>query len=113
MPSLRQIRSRIRSVQNTEKITRAMQMVASVKMRRAQLAAMASRSYTEKLSTMLSNLVSMSDGDLDETNPLLEVRNEENVTLIHITPDRGLCGALPGNLNRQANDFLRQSQETK
>tara|TARA_Y100000590_G_scaffold464094_1_gene632661 strand:- start:66389 stop:67189 length:801 start_codon:yes stop_codon:yes gene_type:complete len=90
-----------------------MQMVASVKMRRAQLAAMASRSYTEKLSTMLSNLVSMSDGDLDETNPLLEVRNEENVTLIHITPDRGLCGALPGNLNRQANDFLRQSQETK
>lgn len=113
MPSLRQIRSRIRSVQNTEKITRAMQMVASVKMRRAQLAAMASRSYTEKLSTMLSNLVSMSDGDLDETNPLLEVRNEKNVTLIHITPDRGLCGALPGNLNRQANDFLRQSQETK
>ena len=76
MPSLRQIRSRIRSVQNTEKITRAMQMVASVKMRRAQLAAMASRSYTEKLSTMLSNLVAMSGGDLEET--ILYLNSEMN-----------------------------------
>jgi len=113
MPSLRQIRSRIRSVQNTEKITRAMQMVASVKMRRAQLAALASRSYTERLSIMLSNIVTMSRDDLDEVNPLLQVRDEQNVTLIHITPDRGLCGALIGNVNKQASDYLMHSQKTK
>jgi F-type H+-transporting ATPase subunit gamma len=113
MPSLRQIRSRIRSVQNTEKITRAMQMVASVKMRRAQLAALASRSYTERLSIMLSNIVTMSRDDLDEVNPLLQVRDEQNVTLIHITPDRGLCGALIGNVNKQASDYLIHSQKTK
>jgi F-type H+-transporting ATPase subunit gamma len=113
MPSLRQIRSRIRSVQNTEKITRAMQMVASVKMRRAQLAALASRSYTERLSIMLSNIVTMSRDDLDEVNPLLQIRDEQNVTLIHITPDRGLCGALIGNVNKQASDYLIHSQKTK
>lgn len=90
-----------------------MQMVASVKMRRAQLAALASRSYTERLSIMLSNIVTMSRDDLDEVNPLLQVRDEQNVTLIHITPDRGLCGALIGNVNKQASDYLIHSQKTK
>ena len=104
MPSLRQIRRRIRTVQNTGKITRAMEMVAAVKMRRAQQATMAARPYAEKMAELLSHLAGMpSDQD---PHPLLQNRPIERVTLVHVTPDRGLCGALPGNLNRRAASFI-------
>ena len=111
MPNLRQIRRRIRTVQNTGKITRAMEMVAAVKMRHAQGAVLAARPYSEKMAGLLSNLAGMPQDD--EPHALLQSRPIERVTLVHITPDRGLCGALPGSLNRQAGSFiLEEGSET-
>ena len=104
MPSLRQIRRRIRTVQNTGKITRAMEMVAAVKMRRAQQATMAARPYAEKMAELLSHLAGMPSDE--DPHPLLRNRPIERVTLVHVTPDRGLCGALSGNLNRRAGAFI-------
>ena len=110
MPNLRQIRRRVRSVQNTQKITRAMEMVASVKMRRAQQAVLASRPYAEKIAGLLANLAAMPREDEEQPHPLLESREVRRATLVHITPDRGLCGALPGNLNRRGGGFIVESQ---
>jgi F-type H+-transporting ATPase subunit gamma len=110
MPSLRQLRRRVRSVQNTQKITRAMQMVASVKMRRAQQAVLASRPYSDKMAALLSDLAAMPQADQEEPPRLLERRDPQRITLLHITPDRGLCGALPGNLNRRGGAFILESQ---
>lgn len=98
----------MRTVQNTGKITRAMEMVAAVKMRHAQTAVQAARPYAEKMAELLSNLAGMPQDD--EPNPLLQSRPIERVTLVHITPDRGLCGALPGSLNRQAGNFIHEGQ---
>ena len=98
----------MRTVQNTGKITRAMEMVAAVKMRHAQTAVQAARPYAEKMAELLSNLAGMPQDD--EPNPLLQSRPIERVTLVHITPDRGLCGALPGSLNRQAGNFIIEEQ---
>ena len=104
MPNLRQIRRRIRTVQNTGKITRAMEMVAAVKMRRAQQATLAARPYAEKMAELLSHLAGMPRDE--ETHPLLQDRPIQRITLVHLTPDRGLCGALPGALNRRAGSFI-------
>lgn len=104
MPSLRQIRRRIRTVQNTGKITRAMEMVAAVKMRRAQQSVLAARPYAEKMAELLSHLAGMPSDE--DPHPLLQTRPINTVTLVHVTPDRGLCGALPGNLNRRAASFI-------
>ena len=98
----------MRTVQNTGKITRAMEMVAAVKMRHAQTAVQAARPYAEKMAELLSNLAGMPQDD--EPNPLLQSRPIERVTLVHITPDRGLCGALPGSLHRQAGNFIIEEQ---
>ena len=94
----------MRTVQNTGKITRAMEMVAAVKMRRAQTAVLAARPYAEKMADLLSDLAGMPQDD--DPNPLLQTRPIERATLVHITPDRGLCGALPSSLNRQAGNFI-------
>ena len=87
-----------------------MQMVASVKMRRAQQAVLASRPYSDKMVALLANLAAMPQEDQEETPRLLERRDPKRITLIHITPDRGLCGALPGNLNRTGGAFMLESQ---
>jgi F-type H+-transporting ATPase subunit gamma len=106
MPNLRQIRRRIRSVQNTAKITRAMEMVAAVKMRRAQQAVLATRPYAEKMSGLLANLAAMPP-DEEGTHPLLQRRDVVRATVVHVTPDRGLCGSLPGAMNRHVGSFLQ------
>ena len=105
MPSLRQIRRRIRSVQNTAKITRAMEMVAAVKMRRAQEAVLATRPYAEKMTGLLADLAAMPPDDPAEVHPLLQRREVKRLSVVHVTPDRGLCGALPGTLNRNVATF--------
>ena len=109
MPSVRQIRRRIRSVQNTAKITKAMQMIAASKMRRAQDRVFASRPYSEKMLQVLANLAGAGSGD-EGTQPLLERREAQKITLLHITPDRGLTGGLISNLNRRAAQFLLQEK---
>ena len=105
MPSLRQIRRRIRSVQNTAKITRAMEMVAALKMRRAQEAVLATRPYAEKMTGLLADLAAMPPDDPAEVHPLLQRREVKRLSVVHVTPDRGLCGALPGSLNRNVATF--------
>lgn len=110
MPSVRQIRGRIRSVTNTSRVTRAMQMVAASKMRRAQEAVVSSRPYADKLRSVLGGVVGSSAGDSDSTHPLLERRPVDRVLLLEISPDRGLAGGMPGNVSRAAGEFVRGQQ---
>src|SRR3990172_13170533 len=106
--TLRQIRRRIRSIQSTAKITRAMELVAASKMRRAQSRALAGRPYAEKMRWVLADLAEMVPLQDPETlHPLLRRREEvKAIEVIHITPDRGLCGGLPAHLNRRVATFV-------
>ncbi len=108
MGTLRQIRRRIRSIQSTAKITRAMELVAASKMRRAQGNALAARPYAEKLRWVLADLAETLPLLDPETLPPLLRRHPEvrTVELILITPDRGLSGGLPATLNRRAAQFI-------
>ncbi|MFI5273413.1 MAG: ATP synthase F1 subunit gamma [Ktedonobacterales bacterium] len=100
MASAREIRRRIRSVKNVAQITRAVQMVASSKMRRAQERVLASRPYSEQLVRLLSRLSSQAEGQ--EDLPLMRSRPVRRVGIVVITPDKGLAGALSSNVNRRA-----------
>src|SRR5690349_21390588 len=99
MPSTRDIRRRIRSVKNTAQITKAMQMVAASKMRKAQQAALAGRPYAGLMNKVLTE-VSRHAGDF--THPLMELRPGNRVGIILVSTDKGLCGALNSNLLREA-----------
>lgn len=103
--NVRTLRRRIRSVQNTAKITKAMQMIAASKMRRAQQLSVAGRPYSEKMQAVLANVAAQST-DIEEANPLLTKREVKRIEVIHVTPDRGLCGGLPSNLNRSLGQFI-------
>src|ERR1700757_2100312 len=94
------IRRRIRSVKNTAQITKAMQMVAASKMRKAQQAALAGRPYAGQMNKVLAE-VSRHAGDF--SHPLMEAREGNRVALIVVSSDKGLCGALNSNLLREAN----------
>src|SRR5271168_2872651 len=102
MPSTRDIRRRIKSVKNTAQITKAMQMVAASKMRKAQMAALAGRPYANLMNEVLSALVSESK---DFSHPMLEKREVKKRCLIIISTDKGLCGGLNSNLMREAAKF--------
>src|SRR5678815_3630550 len=88
---LKEVRNRIKSVQSSQQITKAMKMVSAAKLRRAQDAIIQMRPYAKKLQEVLSNIVSNSDGDVSIA--LAEQRPVEKALLIVITSDRGLCGA--------------------
>lgn len=105
MPTIRQLKRRITSVKNTAKITNALQLVAASKMRRAQDRALQAQPYAEKLRVVLAGLAKTSSGDQETAHPLLEVRPVRTVGILHITPDRGLCGGLNANLNRSVATF--------
>ena len=99
MPSTRDIRRRIKSVKNTAQITKAMQMVASSKMRKAQLAALAGRPYAKLMNQVMGNVVA----DAAEfSHPLMQKREVRKRAVILITTDKGLCGALNSNITREA-----------
>jgi F-type H+-transporting ATPase subunit gamma len=98
MANTREIRRRIKSIKNTAQITKAMQMVAAAKMRRAQQAAIAGRPYAHMLDEIAANLAAAGS---DFTHPLLEVREVKKVGVIVISTDKGLCGALNTNLFRE------------
>jgi F-type H+-transporting ATPase subunit gamma len=93
---LKEVRNRIKSVQSTQQITKAMKMVSAAKLRHAQDAIVQMRPYAQKLQEMLSNIVSNIDGG--SSMKLAEERNVEKVLLIVITSDRGLCGAFNSNI---------------
>lgn len=99
MATAREIRRRIRSVKNVAQITRAVQMVASSKMRRAQDRVVSSRPYSDELMKLVARLANQA-GD-EEDLPLMTSRPVKRVGVVVISPDRGLAGGLPGNINRR------------
>lgn len=108
MPSPREIRRRIRSVKNMSQITRAMEMVAASKMRRAQDRVTSGRPYSERLREVLGDLASLQlDAEQMKEFPLLERREVKRTAVILITPDRGLSGALTSNLLRRTAQYIR------
>ncbi len=106
MATLRDIRRRIRSVQSTQKITRAMKLVAAAKLRRAQERIMAARPYAVRMSELMSNLVVRAEAD---RHALLSRRAGGRKRLVVITADKGLCGAFNSNILRASLQFLREA----
>ena len=107
MSSLRALRRRIRSVQNTQQITKAMEMVAAAKLRRAQVRAQAARPYAARITGMLDNLAGAA-AELD--HPLFKAREVRRTALVLLTADRGLCGAFNSTLVRAAEHRLRAAE---
>jgi F-type H+-transporting ATPase subunit gamma len=108
MPSLKDLRSRIGSVKQTQKITSAMKLVAASKLRRAQEQAEASRPYAERMSDMLANL-SASVADVEGAPPLLAGTGRDDVHLLVVaTADRGLCGGFNSSIARGARNRIRE-----
>jgi F-type H+-transporting ATPase subunit gamma len=103
---LKEVRNRIKSVQNTQQITKAMKMVSAAKLRKAQEGIVQMRPYARKLQEVLSNIVSGSDGE--GSSRLSVERPEEKVLLIVITSDRGLCGAYNANIIKLAKATIKE-----
>jgi F-type H+-transporting ATPase subunit gamma len=109
MPSLIDIRRRIRSVKNTQQITKAMKMVSAAKLRRAQDRVIASRPYAALLRKVLGNVAAAVAADEQEDqNPLLARREEKRVLLVMITGDKGLAGAFNTNIIKGAQRFFAE-----
>lgn len=107
----REIRRRIRSIKNTAQITRAMEMVAASKMRRAQQAVLAARPYAERIRAMLGDLAAMTSPQEEvRAFPLLQRRPIRRIQLILVTSDRGLAGSLNTNVIRRAVDFMTRER---
>ncbi len=105
MANIRLIRRRIRGVQGVVKITRAMEMIATSKMRRTQQRGLAGRPYSEKISQVLADLAALPQAG-EVLHPLLQRRPVKKIAIVHITPDRGLCGGLNTNINRKTASFI-------
>jgi len=103
---LKEVRNRIKSVQNTQQITKAMKMVSAAKLRKAQDGITQMRPYAKKLQEVLSNIVSGSEGDA--TGSLSTERPVEKLLLIVITSDRGLCGAYNANIIKLAKSIIKE-----
>lgn len=109
MPSLIDIRRRIRSVKNTQQITKAMKMVATARLRRAQERVINARPYSRMAGDILRNVAAAAAGDERVSeNPLLAVREERRIQLILVTSDRGLAGGFNSNLIKAAQQFLAE-----
>ncbi len=109
MPTLREVKKRIRTVESTKRITKAMEMVAAANLRRAQQRVEQSRPYNRVLEQMLSHLAAASTDEI--THPFFEERDIKKKTLVLITSDRGLCGSYNGNAIRRAAHWLEENRE--
>jgi F-type H+-transporting ATPase subunit gamma len=107
MATLKQIRRRLTSVRNTQKITRAMKLVATAKLRRAQENMTRAKPYAKRLRKMIWDV---SERSGEDAHRLLEVREEKKALLIVITSDRGMCGAFNSNINKRAEKYLRENE---
>ncbi|MBM3221068.1 MAG: ATP synthase F1 subunit gamma [Candidatus Rokubacteria bacterium] len=112
MATLRDIQRRIRSVQSTQKITRAMKLVAAAKLRRAQERILSARPYMNKMSELLGNLVT-GEGSDGAPHPLLEQREGPRRQIVIVTADKGLAGAFNSNVLRRSLEFVRTSNTTE
>jgi F-type H+-transporting ATPase subunit gamma len=105
LANIRLIRRRIKGIQSTAKITRAMEMIATLKMRRAQERGLAGRSYSEKIHQVIADLAAL-PAEGGALHPLLQRRAVNKIAVVHITPDRGLCGGLNANINRRTASLI-------
>jgi F-type H+-transporting ATPase subunit gamma len=105
LPSTRDLKRRIRSVKNTEQLTRAMKMVAAARLRRAQEAILAARPYAHRMRDVLARLAARTDAS---RHPLLAERGDDRVELLVVTSDRGLCGSFNANIIRRAEQYLEE-----
>src|SRR5215470_10330267 len=105
MPNLLDIRRRIKSVKNTQQITKAMKMVSASKLRRAQDRVVAARPFANKMMEVLGELAKRTDEDFH--HPLLDLRADERYLIVLITADKGLCGAFNANLFKATQAFIK------
>ncbi len=110
MASAKDIKKRIKGIKNIQQITKAMEMVAGAKLRRAQALAESAKTYAEKIQSLMQNLDS---SITDFEHPLLLKREEKNVALILITSDRGLCGAYNSNLFKKVQAYFEENKDKK
>ena len=108
MPSLKDIRRRITSVKNTQKITKAMKLVAAAKLRRAQNAMDELKPYAGKYREVLTSLIRQGAGQGDSGHPLLEVREVRRLAIIALSSDRGMCGGFNSNAQRALSNFMKK-----
>jgi F-type H+-transporting ATPase subunit gamma len=114
MPSLIDLRRRIRSVKNTRQITKAMKVVSAAKLRRAQDRVLSARPYAQIIQRMLANVAQAASEQHDgDTNDLLTVRPEKRIQLLVITADRGLAGAFNSNVLRAGLKFIQEHKDTE
>jgi F-type H+-transporting ATPase subunit gamma len=114
MPSLIDLRRRIRSVKNTQQITKAMKVVSAAKLRRAQDRVLAARPYAQSIQRMLANVAqSAAEQHADEEIELLARRPEKRILLLVITADRGLAGAFNSNVIRLAQKFILEHRDAE
>ncbi|UCD64910.1 MAG: ATP synthase F1 subunit gamma, partial [Candidatus Zixiibacteriota bacterium] len=109
MPTLREVKKRIRTVVSTKRITKAMEMVSAAKLRRAQQKVVQSRPYGKMMEQLLSHLAAASTDDM--THPFFEQREVKKKTLMVVTSDRGLCGSYNANIIRRASQWLNENEE--
>jgi F-type H+-transporting ATPase subunit gamma len=109
LANIRLIRRRIRGVQNIAKITQAMEMIATSKMRKAQERGLAGRPYSEKIQQVIADLAALPQ-EGEALHPLLQRRPVAKIAVVHITPDRGLCGGLNASLNRKTGAFIVEQE---
>jgi F-type H+-transporting ATPase subunit gamma len=103
MPTLRDIRKRLKAIQSTKKITAAMKMVAASKMRKVQDRMLNFRPYASRMGTVLTDIAKVAEREI---HPLLALRLKKNVEVLVITSDKGLCGAFNTNITRAANNYI-------
>jgi F-type H+-transporting ATPase subunit gamma len=111
MPNLLDIRRRLKSVKNTQQITKAMKMVSAAKLKRAQDRVVTARPFASKMIEVLGELASRTDENFH--HPLLDERGDERYLVVVVTADKGLCGAFNTNLIKAAQAFIRQHSEKK
>jgi len=107
MPNLLDIRRRIKSVKNTQQITKAMKMVSAAKLKRAQDRVVTARPFANKMTEVLSELAKRTDEDFH--HPLLDLREDQRYLLVLVTADKGLCGAFNTNLIKAAQAFIKEN----
>lgn len=105
MANLKDIRRRVRSVKNMQQITKAMKMVSTARLRRAQDRVIAARPYSKVMTRVLRSLAKRAEG---YSHPLLDPRGDENYLYVLVTADKGLCGAFNGNIIKAASSFVRE-----
>ncbi|MBI1357033.1 MAG: ATP synthase F1 subunit gamma [Acidobacteria bacterium] len=113
MPSLIDLRRRIRSVKNTQQITKAMKMVSAAKLRRAQQQVLESRPYSRLLRDIVASVLSESEADESAGHPLLAKRPENKALLLLLSGDKGLCGAFNTNILKEARQFIASKGEAQ